>query len=199
MDIRCPKCNRAYTVAEELRGAVVECGSCGVIFEVPQSGTVGVYAENLPTIQVTCPGCHTSHQVPGNARGLEAECMVCKRTFRIPDRDAAVARPPSVTSPTAPARPALTPPGRPGPGAAAGGSPAFKDTSTIRLNRSKSANPTDNTFQAFIPPPAAPPPKPVAAPPVAPPAATLRPATAAPAQPAVPLPAAPAPTPRPAS
>jgi ribosomal protein S27E len=208
MDIRCPKCSRRYTVGDELRGAVVECGSCGIIFEVPQSGTVGIYAENLPTVEVRCPGCGMTHQVPGNARGLEAECMVCKRSFRIPEGAAPAA-----------AKPTFAPPGR---AAAAAASASSKDTSTIRLNRAKKD--VDSTFQPFMPAPAAPPPtQPGPAPrpnlpratggpaaiPVAPPPAKngpTGPASAAPgagAAPTVARPAAPtvpiAPPPRPAA
>jgi len=139
IDIRCPKCNRLFHVKEDFRGAVVECGSCGVIFEVPTSGSVGLVAENVPNISVVCPGCRTSHQVPGNARGLDAECMVCKRTFRIPESDVQ----------ETPATPALTGP-RPALAQQFGRASDFGDTSTIRLDRSN-ARFSSNTMAPGVP------------------------------------------------
>ena len=190
IDIRCPKCNRLFHVKEDFRGAVVECGSCGVIFEVPTTGSVGLVAENVPNISVVCPGCRTTHQVPGNARGLDAECMVCKRTFRIPESGVQA-------SPTASELAALRPAAAQKPSRASD----FGDTSTIRLNRSN-ARFGDNTM---VPGGAAPAAK--AAPSAVPvsrpvPAAFPSPAAAVPAPAPTPVPtsrpvSAPAPAPQP--
>ena len=45
-DINCPKCNTLFVLAQEYRGEIADCAECHSIFQIPQTGSVGVLVED---------------------------------------------------------------------------------------------------------------------------------------------------------